>query len=75
VHVGCELSRTADRDQAGEEQVHATAGRGARVVVYTTFVGEGTLFYYLTLAPEKDAQALQDTFTRVGESIRLTEPR
>jgi beta-barrel assembly-enhancing protease len=50
-------------------------GGQERIVVYTTFVGEGTLFYYLTLAPENDAQALQDTFKRVGESIRLTEPR
>jgi Zn-dependent protease with chaperone function len=50
-------------------------GGQERIVVYTTFVGEGTLFYYLTLAPEKDAQALQDTFKRVGESIRLAEPR
>jgi Zn-dependent protease with chaperone function len=50
-------------------------GGQERIVVYTTFVGEGTLFYYLTLAPENDAQALQDTFKRVGESIRLAEPR
>ena len=50
-------------------------GGQERIVVYTTLVGEGTLFYYLTLAPERDAQALQNTFQRVGESIRLTESR
>ena len=50
-------------------------GGQERIVVYTTFLGEGTLFYYMTLAPEKDAQALEDTFQRVGASIRLTEGR
>jgi hypothetical protein len=50
-------------------------GGQERIVVYTTFLGEGTLFYYLTLAPEKDAQALEDTFQRVGASIRLSEAR
>jgi len=46
-----------------------------RIVVYTTFLADGTLFYYLTLAPERDAAAFQDTFRRIGESIRLTEVR
>jgi len=50
-------------------------GGQERIVVYTTFVGEGTLFYYLTLAPENDAQALQDTFQRIGQSIRFAEGR
>ena len=50
-------------------------GGQERIVVYTTFVGEGTLFYYLTLAPEKDAQAFQDTFQRIGQSIRFAEGR
>jgi Zn-dependent protease with chaperone function len=50
-------------------------GGQERIVVYTTFLGEGTLFYYMTLAPEKDAQALEDTFQRVGASIRLSEAR
>jgi len=50
-------------------------GGAERIVVYTTFLADGTLFYYLTLAPERDAAALQDTFRRIGESIRLTEVR
>jgi hypothetical protein len=43
--------------------------------LYTTFLSDGTLFYYLTIVPENDAQAFQETFRRVGESIRLTEVR
>jgi hypothetical protein len=50
-------------------------GGEERIVVYTTFLPDGTLFYYLTLAPERDAAAFQDTFRRIGESIRLTEVR
>ena len=50
-------------------------GGQERIVVYTTFLADGTLFYYLTIAPENDAAALQETFQRIGESIRLTEVR
>jgi Zn-dependent protease with chaperone function len=41
--------------------------------VYTTFLADGNLFYYLTVVPEGDANAFQATFQKVGESIRLTE--
>jgi hypothetical protein len=47
-------------------------GGQERIVVATTFLAEGTLFYYLTIVPENDAQAYQDAFRRIGESIRLT---
>jgi len=50
-------------------------GGREHIVVYTTFLVDGTLFYYLTLAPEKDAEALQDAFVRIGRSIRLTDAR
>jgi hypothetical protein len=43
--------------------------------LYTTFLADGTLFYYLTVVPEKDASNFQDTFKRIGESIRLTDAR
>jgi hypothetical protein len=33
------------------------------------------LFYYLTIVPEGELQDYQQTFQRVGESIRLTEAR
>jgi beta-barrel assembly-enhancing protease len=50
-------------------------GGEERVVVHTTFLADGTLFYYLTLVPEKDAESFQEAFRRIGESIRLTETR
>jgi Zn-dependent protease with chaperone function len=76
--------------QAGEQQATRISQRSAivtplvnpsplggkeRIVVYTTFLVDGSLFYYLTLVPENDAAAFQDAFRRVGESIRLTEVR
>jgi hypothetical protein len=43
--------------------------------VYTTFLVDGTLFYYLTVVPESDAGVFQAAFQRIAESIRLTEAR
>jgi Zn-dependent protease with chaperone function len=50
-------------------------GSQERVVVYTTFLADGSLFYYLTIVPDNDAEAFQDTFRRIGDSIRLTDVR
>jgi Zn-dependent protease with chaperone function len=50
-------------------------GGQERIVVCTTFLVDGTLFYYLTVVPEKDAEVLADAFRRVGESIQLTDAR
>jgi Zn-dependent protease with chaperone function len=50
-------------------------GGTERIGLYTTFLVDGTLFYYLTIVPEKDAAAFQDVFTRIGQSIRLTDAR
>ena len=50
-------------------------GGQERIGVYTTFLADGTLFYYLTIVPATDAEAFRETFRRIGESIRLTEVR
>ena len=50
-------------------------GGQERIGVYTTFLADGSLFYYLTVVPENDAPAFRETFQRVGQSIRLTERR
>ncbi len=50
-------------------------GGNEHIGLYTTFLADGTLFYYLTIAQEKDAQAFQETFRQIGQSIRLTEAR
>jgi Zn-dependent protease with chaperone function len=50
-------------------------GGRERIGLYTTFLADGSLFYYLTIVPENDAQAYQEAFRRIGESLRLTEVR
>jgi Zn-dependent protease with chaperone function len=50
-------------------------GGREQVVFTTTFLTDGTLFYYLTVVPEGDAAAFQDAFQRVSNSIRLTDAR
>jgi len=54
------------------------AGRSAvgeieRVGVYTTLLADGSLFYYLTVVPERDAAVFAAAFDRVGNSIRLND--
>jgi hypothetical protein len=43
--------------------------------LYTTFLADGTPFYYLAIVPENETEAFQDAFRRIGESIRLTDAR
>jgi Zn-dependent protease with chaperone function len=50
-------------------------GGEERIVVHTTFLVDGTLFYYLTVVPEKEAAAFADAFERIAASIRLTDAR
>jgi beta-barrel assembly-enhancing protease len=50
-------------------------GGRERIGVYTTFLVDATLFYYLTVVPESDAAAFQEPFQRIAESIRLTDVR
>jgi hypothetical protein len=50
-------------------------GGSEHIGLYTTFLSDGTLFYYLTIAQDKDSQAFQETFRQIGQSIKLTEAR
>jgi len=50
-------------------------GGQERIGLYTTFLADGTLFYYLTIVPEREAAAFQEAFRRIGQSIRLTDAR
>ena len=50
-------------------------GGNERIGLYTTFLVDGTLFYCLSIVPEKEAAAFQDAFQRIVESIRLTDAR
>jgi Zn-dependent protease with chaperone function len=53
----------------------SSLGGAEHIVVYTTFLADGSLFYYLTVVPENEDAAFQDTFRHVAESIRLGEVR
>ncbi len=49
---------------------------GVEVInVYTTFLVDGSLFYFLTVAPEADAEKLLPAFRQIEQSIRLTDAR
>src|SRR5262249_31403078 len=68
--------RISQRSAIATPLVNASPLGGQELVgVYTTFLVDGSLFYYLTVVPEKDAAAFQETFRHIGESIRLTDAR
>lgn len=45
------------------------------LTVYTTFLNDGNLFYYLTLVPAREAPDYDQTFERITRSLRLTDRR
>jgi Zn-dependent protease with chaperone function len=50
-------------------------GGREKIGVYTVFLADGNLFYYLTVVPEADSQAYNAVFERIGRSLKLTEVR
>ena len=48
-------------------------GGQERIVVYTTLLGNGGLFYYMTLAHDNDAEQFQEAFKTIADSIKLTD--
>jgi Zn-dependent protease with chaperone function len=68
--------RMSQRSALATPLVNASPlGGSEHIGVYTTLLADGSLFYYLTVAQEKDAATFQEVFRRIGESIRLTEAR
>jgi hypothetical protein len=72
-----QTTRISDRTALATPLVNPSPlGGQERIVLCTTFLADGTtLFYYLTIAQEKDAEAFREVFRRVGESIKLTDSR
>jgi Zn-dependent protease with chaperone function len=71
-----QVVRISQRSAISTPLVNPSAlGGQERVGVYTTFLADGTLFYYITIVPEEDAAAYAPVFQRVGASIRLIEAR
>ena len=50
-------------------------GGQERLTLTTVFLSEGSLFYFLTVVPERDASGYSTAFRKVFESIRLTGAR
>ncbi|HMF97130.1 MAG TPA: M48 family metallopeptidase, partial [Vicinamibacterales bacterium] len=76
-YAGAQQStRISQRPAVATPLVNRSAlGGQERITVYTAFLADGSLFYYLTVVPENDADAFQETFRRIGDSIRLTDSR
>ena len=71
-----QATRLSQRSAISSKLVNPSPlGGQERIGLITTLLADGTLFYYLTIAPENDADAFQKTFKRVAESIRFTEGR
>ena len=66
-------ARAAPRHRAlAREPIGAPAAR-EYVGLYTTFLSDGNVFYYLTVAPDEDLNRFTQTFQRIGNSIRLND--
>ena len=66
--------RISQRSAIGTPLVNPSPlGGEEHIGLYTTFLADGSLFYYITIVPENDAQAYQQAFRRIGQSLRLTE--
>ena len=71
-----QLVKMSQRSALATPLVNASPLGGVeRITVYTTFLVNGTLFYYLTVCPEQDLDAMQPAFRQIGQSIRLTDVR
>jgi len=77
-----DLRRAGDQRQVPLAQRTAIAtpmlnrsalGGDERILLYTTFLTDGNLFYYVTVVPDADAGQYASTFDRIGRSIRLND--
>lgn len=48
-------------------------GGTEQVQVFTTLLGDGSLFYVLTVVPDVDARDYDPVFDRIGQSLRLLD--
>jgi hypothetical protein len=55
------------------KNVSEVTGRGETVMVFTTLLRDGNLFYCIAVAPQDEYQAYERSFQRVAQSIRLTD--
>jgi beta-barrel assembly-enhancing protease len=67
-------TRIAQRSALGVPLANRSAmGKTELIGVFTTFLADGNLFYYVTIAPEDEAPAYDPVFERIGRSIKLKD--
>jgi hypothetical protein len=67
-------TRIAQRSALGVPLANRSAiGKTELIGVFTTFLADGNLFYYLTIAPEDEAPAYDPVFEKIGRSIKLKD--
>jgi len=72
--AGQQATRMSERSAIATALVNQSPlGGQEHITVSTTFLADGTMFYYLTVVPEKDEPGFQAAFQQIGASIRLTE--
>jgi hypothetical protein len=71
-----QATRLSGRQAIATPLVNRSAvGDEERIVLHTTFLSNGNVFYYVTVAPSDEYGEYQSAFDRVGRSIRLSDRR
>jgi beta-barrel assembly-enhancing protease len=66
--------RMAQRSALGVPLANQSSlGKTEMIGLYTTFLADGNLFYYVTIVPEDDAQAYGPVFEKIGRSIKFKD--
>ena len=69
-------TRISQRSAIATRLVNPSPLGGRELIdMYTTFLSDGKLFYYMTIVPEDDEDTYRAAFQRVGQQLRLTETR
>ena len=69
-----QVTSLAQRRAIAHYLVNRSATGGQEYVgLYTTFLSDGNVFYYLTVAPDEDVNRFNAAFQRIGNSIRLND--
>jgi beta-barrel assembly-enhancing protease len=67
-------TRIAQRSALGVPLANRSAmGKTELIGLFTTFLTDGNLFYYVTIAPEDEAPAYDPVFEKIGRSIKLKD--
>jgi hypothetical protein len=66
--------RIAQRSALGVPLANQSSlGRTELIGLYTTFLADGNLFYYVTIVPEDEAPSYDPVFEKIGRSIKFKD--